>query len=238
MALLIAVTGCEPQETQPRDDEETMVDETEVQAFQSDMQSRLDAAEDDIARVEQRETDNGEADNDGILTTNDNRAERLRERAADVRQRLEMPETGSRDQFASWREDVHGDVTRLEASIDAALIETSPDIASAESEARERLTDIRGLIQEVPDADERMNLEEQAAEVENNIAEATADPDAELEDVRSDLASSVENLRQSVADVDMYEDPQTTDETPVDVASDDDFAVGEEDGYDDDMVEE
>jgi hypothetical protein len=217
--FLIALTGCAPERVDTTEND-VVIDQAEIDGFQSEMRSRLDEIDGDIARVEER---GGALEEDDAQDAR-NRAEDLREEARDIEQRLEMPEASNANQWRDWRQSIHSDVTSLEARVDGALINTSTDIAGVQSIANERLSAIRSRIEEVPDADDRRDLQEEAQEVEQEISEAVQAPEDDLESVRSDVASSVESLRNSLANTRMYVAPERVDDQQLATDRDDEWA--------------
>lgn len=198
--LAIALTGCPPQRPAP-EPEEARVDAQHVDQVIASMDLRLDDARSDVDRVEERAAavEAGDAE---ILQ------EQIREMRADadyLERRLAQPDTATVDQWRTWRQGIQSDLAALEGRVDRALIDTAPDRATLESDARERLSDIRALIAEVPDAERRRALEQLANDLEQDIAAIAQAGEEALGPLRTDIGSALEALRADIGRVDLFE---------------------------------
>lgn len=195
VAVMIAITGCPPDDPTPPPDD-VRVDAAQVDAFQSQMNERLEHVRSDIDRLDQRAGQVEEDRRDDIQNT----VQDLRSDLQDVEQRVQNPDTTDASAFRSYRDDVRSDVNSLERRADRALIEHALDRETLRSDVQTRLDRIDQQMQDVPQAQRPDNYQERRNEVEARMGEIDTVPMDDLDDVRSDLADGVEDLRSHVQD--------------------------------------
>jgi len=195
-AIMIAITGCPPDDPTPPPNDQERVDAAQVEQFRSQMDQRLNNVSSDIDELEGRVNVVEEDRRDDLQNT----VQDLRNDYQDARQRLQQPDTTDAGAWRSHRDGVRSDVNDLEQRTDRALIEHSPDRETLQSDVQTRLDRIDQQMQQVPQAQRPDNYQERRNEVEQKLAEVEGATIEQLDDLRTDLADGVEDLRSHVQD--------------------------------------
>jgi hypothetical protein len=195
-AIVIAITGCPPDDTAPPPDDDVRVEAAHVQEFQSQMNARLNDVRSDADMLDNRVDQVDEDDRDALRDD----IQDMRSDIQDVEQRIQNPDTSDASAFRSHRQGVHTDVNDLEKRADRKLIEHAPDRNTLRSDAETRMQRIDQQMQEVPQADRPENYQERRDEVQQKLAEIDTVEDDELDNLRSDIAGGLEDLRDHIRD--------------------------------------